>query len=145
MTRELHAETDVQRAESTEQVSPEARERGFEPRDAPARKVAFGAAALFSLMLVGLLVAGLLLVYLRSQSPELAPPFANTQPAPPSPRLLTTEVPPLGPPLHPPTPGRSAPPALEAAMRRVEQAGWGESLPPPSPQQVAREHRSDRP
>jgi len=143
MTRELHAETDVQRAEHAEQISPEARERGYEPRDAPARKVALGAAALFSLMLVGLLVAGLLLAWLRGQSPEPAPPFAGTQPAPPPPRLLTTEVPPLGPPLHIPAAGRSAPPALKAAMRRVEEAGWGESLPPPSPQQVAREHRSD--
>jgi len=143
MTRELHAETDVQRAESTRHVPAEVLERGYEPRDAPARKVALGAGALFSLMLVGLLVAGVLLHFLRSGSDETAPPFADMRPVPPPPRLLEAEAPPLGPPLHPPAVGRSAPPAVEAAMRRVEEAGWGEDRPPPSAEEVAREHRSD--
>ncbi len=141
MTRELHAETEVQRAESAEQADPEARERGYEKRDAPAGRVALAAGSLFALMLVGLLVAGLLIAYLRSKSPESAPPFAAAPAEPPAPRLLETEVPPLEPPLRTHVPERTAPPAVEAAMRQVEETGWGEDLPAPPPEGMAREHR----
>ena len=103
--------------------------------------MALGAAALFSLMLLGLLVSAILLHVLRSQSHDSAPPFANARLVPPAPRLLEAEAPPLGPPLNPPAPGRSVPPAVDRAMRQVEEAGWGEALPPPAAQDVAREHR----
>lgn len=144
MTRELHAETDVQRAGSIEHVPAEERERGYEPQDAPPRHVALGAAALFSLMLVGLLVAGVLLHILHGRSPDPAPPFAATRQAPPAPRLLGVEAPPLAPPLHPPETGRNASPAIEKAMQRVEEAGWGENLPPPPTPDVAHRHVQER-
>ena len=54
MTRELHSETEVQRGDSDGQVSQEERERGYEASDAPAGRVALGAASLFGLLVVGL-------------------------------------------------------------------------------------------
>jgi len=140
MTRELHSETEVQRGEGAGQISPEERERGYEASDAPARGVALGAASLFGLMVVGLLTAGLLIAYLRDHSEEPAPPFAEVRTVPLPPRLLETMAPPLERLRHPPASTPSPPPAIEAAMEKIERQGWRDDLPSPTAEDVARDH-----
>ncbi|BBC72775.1 conserved hypothetical protein [Altererythrobacter sp. B11] len=54
MTRALHEETEVQRAENPDVVPAEVRERGYEPTDAPPAKVAAGLGGFLALMLAGL-------------------------------------------------------------------------------------------
>lgn len=140
MTRPLHHRTKVQRAEGAEAAAPEERQRGYEPSDASPRRVVLVSAALLGLMVTGLVVAGILLRYLRAHSPDPAAPFAEVRPVPPAPRLLTGQAPPLdsfqADPVATPAPEE----AMKAAMRQVEAAGWGEDRPAPSATQAAREH-----
>jgi len=140
MTRELHSETEVQRGDSDAQVSPEERERGYEASDAPAGRVALGAASLFGLLVVGLVSGGLLVLYLRDHSEEPVPPFADIRLVPPTPRLLESMAPPLDRLRRPQTSTPSSSPAIEAAMEQVQQQGWRDDLPAPPAEDVARDH-----
>ncbi len=138
MTRGLHAETKVQRGD-TSAVPEEVRRRGYEPRDAPARGVVLGTAAFFALVVLGLIVAAPIVWVLEQALP---PPTApRSAPEPPAPRLLTK-----------PLIERQriearqqmrlerGPVTIEDAMRRVVAEGWGDTAPAPSTVEAARNH-----
>lgn len=145
MTRELHSKTEIQRARATEPVANDARERSYEPRDAPAAQVAYGMAALAGLMIAGIVLVGLFFWYLRAHAPETRPPWADTRIEPPPPRLLETPVEPRDSFGQPPATATDAPPReILQAMRTVKERGWNEAEPVPSAEQTARQHLRER-
>ena len=141
MPRALHTDTRTQRADDPERVSAHARALRHEPRDAPPRGVAAGIAGFLLLMLIGLGVAALLLRHFDATYPVRAAPFAGIARTPPGPRLLA----------DPAAERRRIEArdrahierkgAIETAMRAVAAAGWPDpEMPPPSAEQVARDH-----
>lgn len=145
MRRALHSRTEIQRATAGDSIPRDARERGYEPRDAPAAQVAYGMVALAGLMVAGLILVGLLLWYLRTHDSDAPPPFANARVDPPPPRLLEQPVEPRNRFRHPPvTATEPPPPEIERAMRAVAARGWNEAEPPPSAQEAARDHLKAR-
>lgn len=138
MTRGLHADTKVQRGD-TSAVPEDVLRRGYEPKDAPARGVALGTAAFFALAVLGLLVAAPVVWTLeRSLPPAIAP---RSAPQPPAPRLLTE---PLLEREHIEARQQMrlerGPVTIEEAMRRVAAEGWGDTAPAPSTVEAARNH-----
>ena len=142
MTRPLHPETRVQRAQSSETASRADRERGYEPADAPPKAVAVGLAALLGLMVLGLLMAALLLRHIENAEDADPPdPFSQVNLPHPEPSLL----------VHPEEErlrleaaaharlARGQMP-IEEAMRQMAERGWEEKAPAPSTSRVARAH-----
>ena len=138
MTRDLNPGTKVQRGD-TRAVSEEARRLGYEPKDAPARGVAWGVAAFIGLMVLGLIVAAPLVWKLEQTHPPAVPP--RSAPLPPSPRLLVDA----------PAQRRRiearqhaqlerGPITIEDAMRRVAAQGWTDAAPAPTTVEAARNH-----
>jgi hypothetical protein len=138
MTRGLHADTKVQRGD-TSAVPEEVLRRGYEPEDAPAKGVALGTAAFFALVLLGLLVAAPIVWALEQSLPPATAP--RSAPEPPEPQLLTK-------PLVERRDIEAAqqmrlergPVTIEQAMRRVAAEGWGDTPPAPSTVETARNH-----
>jgi len=145
MTRPVHEDTDVQRAEAGEEVSQEERERGYEQSDVPAGKVALGLGGLLGLIVLGLAFGWSELSLLLTNEDRRSPPFANVELLPPEPRLLTGPNRDTRRFSHPPVDATSLlPPApIRRAMEEVARQGWNEqgALPAPATQAVAREHR----
>jgi hypothetical protein len=138
MTRGLHADTKVQRGD-TSAVSDDVLRRGYEPKDAPAKGVALGTAAFFALAVLGLIVAAPIVWALEQALPPATAP--RSAPEPPAPRLLTK-------PLIERQSIEAAqhmrlergPVTIEEAMRRVAAEGWGDTAPAPPTAEAARNH-----
>jgi len=65
--------------------------RGYDPRDLPVRLVAWLGAGLFAgIILSGVLVAGLVALYLHFHQPAKVSPLESVEQVPPAPRLETT-------------------------------------------------------
>jgi hypothetical protein len=138
MTRDLNSGTKVQRGDS-DAVSQKARRLGYEPKDAPAKGVAWGTAAFIGLMVLGLIVAAPLVWGLEQSHPSAVPP--RTVPKPPLPRLLV-DAPAQRHRIEARQEQRleRGPITIEQAMRRVAALGWTDAAPAPSAIEAARNH-----
>lgn len=143
MTRPVHKDTDVQRAQSGEGVSDEARQRGYEDSDVPAGKVALGLLGLLGLIVVGIAFSWTELTVLLTDEDNDSPPFAQVEFIPPEPRLLTGPNRDTNHFSQPPVEVQGPPAPVRRAMEQVARQGWREAevAPPPATEAVAREHR----
>jgi hypothetical protein len=129
MTRELHTATEVQRAADPTVVPEADRRKGFELRDAPPLKVVAGVAGFAGLLFFGIGFAAATIAVFNggrlADFPKAKPIFAHAD----EPQLLD----------HPEAHRRELvaaasrnldPKAVEAAIRQVESAGWGETASP---------------
>ena len=134
MTRPPHPDTEDQRADTPAAVSDQARKLGYEPADAPARKVAIGMGGLTLLMIAALILCGLLLKGLAADEPPAGAATAHVDPPPPhlEQGIIAHEQ---------PQPGNAPPPpAIRRGMAEVEARGWGDAAPALSPDDAARAH-----
>jgi len=122
-------ETQVQRAQAPERISPASRRRGFEDRDADPRKVIYGILSVVVLLVSGIVAGALTLSWLGAEAPTHPEALAGRVATMPPPHLLLDQ-PPVRANMEAEARSHLPEAALARARRTVIAAGWGNAGKP---------------